>query len=568
MKKTFFILLFLLFLPKAFGLIVVNSQDWKISLLSLLYAKKLNEKIYLITSLGEADLASKMYRNENIIIIESLENPIVKNLKNFMELRGRKVEKVIHVSSPFLFQFEIEKELKPECYVVVPSKFSLDAISSFPYVLNKNCTLIFWSKEFKDLIISFLNSINKPIIFFGVFDERPWLFLKRNYTLLVFNDFFDANKKMVELLVNDFRKNNKRFWVVFIDGKTIEEGFLLEGMPIFIFDNNVEKSYEFLKKLNVSLIEAITPEMVTPASRIREKSNKTIGVVVKIGRTFTGIPELRGKTWMLKLQKTNYPIFDLKIKGVYYDKNSEKLIIVFENNGNIEVLFYLSSLRINVGEKSYLISDEKIYKIYPKLPFSIFYPLNFSVSNQSTIELLTIYGFRKPLKFQIKGMTGYPTYFSNISLISLKDLSSIELQDLYYDEGSKEIVIKILNNGSEKIFAYPQLFNIYYNNQNVTLAANKIIEIEPGKIEEIRIPIYFIKEELNKNKIINLEIFYGSNYPFTIKKLSYSFKLRIVKPGIITGLIILITKYKLIIAIVGVIILILLLFLFKKRKKK
>ena len=547
MKKIIFVTILLLsiisFSKNSLAIALINSKDWRDVYLGLLYSNYENEKPYIITNLGEADLASRMAKNQDrIIVIESQKQPIVKNYEKFLELRGvdPKKIKVMSSSTPYLFQLEIAKKINPSCHIVVPSEFSYDAISAMPYALLNNCTVIFWNEDYRNTLLSFINKQNN-IIFFGTFNERPWRLLNKNFTIINENNFFDNNKRMVEMVINWYKQHNKKFWVVYTNAKYIEEGYLLEKMPIMIFSGNIKNDVEFLKKNNVWLVEVIGPDMVNYGQQIRDLSNKTIGVVAKVARTFTGIPELRGKVYAIKVLSVDTPNPNLEITGVYFDNENQLVSIVFKNTGNTKVLFYTPSVRIvDNGVEIFSLSDDKVYAIYPNSYFTLTLktPNKLTKIPELTAEVYTIYNYQKPLNNYIKHGNDNPPAIYNVTVSSLKDLSSIKVVSLDYNTKTEMIELKIKNDGNETVYVLPQLLGFLYSNDNTTLTARNYTEIKAGETVKIEIPGYLTQEEENKNKVVNLVVFYGSRYPVLTNSIQLKAEMKIFTPSafeVITG---------------------------------
>lgn len=581
MKKFVFsivVLLSLILLAKdSLAIVLINSKDWRDAYLGLLYSYYTHEKPYIITNLGEADLASRIAKSQSkIIIIESEKEPVVKNYQKFLELRGIETSKIktLYSETPYLFQLEIAKFIHPTCYIVVPSDFSYDAISAMPYALLNNCTIIFWNENYRNALLSLIKNQNN-VMFFGTFDERPWRLVNRNLTIINENNFFANNKEMVKMVIDWYKNHNKKFWVVLTNAKYIEEGYLLEKMPIMIFDNNIKNTVQFLKQNDVKLVEVIGPEMVNYGQQIRDMSNKTIGVVAKVARTFTGIPGLTGKVYTMKVLLVDAPNPNLQIENVYFDNENQKVYILFKNTGNTRVLFYTPSVRLLDGNvEIFSLNDDQIYSIYPNSYFTLILETSHKLTripDNLKAEVYTIYDYQKPLNYYVKHGSETPPAIYNVTTINLSDSSSIKIISIDYNTKTEMIEIKIQNIGNKTVYVLPQITNFFYSNDNTTLTAENYTEIKPSEIKKIEIPGYLTKDELIKNKEINSIIYFGANYPLLTKYVEVVMEMKIVTPSTlerITARFLEIMKSKTIIVLIVGLIALIPLFLFARRKRK
>ena len=396
---------FLILFSTAKADVIINSQDWRDISLILLYAKLTGEKAHMITNLGEADILLKRLDKTSLHeVFESRNKPVIKNMKEFMRNYGFSmvVENLFNTYKDLQLELYSRVKDRVKGFIVIHPDFGTDLISVFPLAINEKRWIFFVNKENLNDVLSIISSSpKKSVIFYGKFLTQPWKDIP-NPSEVIFGTEEEMNKEIVKRV---WKKTNG--WIVLASGKYIEEGFLSEGKPILlILGNSPSELAEFLKKLRVKLIEVIGPENVNFGYSIREASNKSIGVVAKIGITITGIPELRGKIYALPRKKVEYPVHNLLLKDVYFANGC----IIFEitNKGNVEEKFTIRALRLlgKFGETS--LTDENVHVIPPGE--TITFPICGNYSEPEKVEVFILYG--EKFKRKVRNLTTGGFYFS------------------------------------------------------------------------------------------------------------------------------------------------------------
>jgi len=562
MKKILLLFLFIcIHLSISIGRseIICNSNEWKDCYIVFMYSKIKGNEFQLVNSMGEAKILSMELNKKNEhIVFESKSNSIVKNFKEFLQIRGFE-----HVNSKYFedyqsLQFEIFEEVKNNIngLIIIHDDFGYDALSVTPYALLKKYFVLFYNENVKSKIIKTLNeNYELNVIFYGEFLDRPWKKIKNNFTIIDEKSFIKNNLAIIDLYMN-ISKEKIYFFVS--SGDYFEPGFLSAGMPITFIEIPPSELIEILKKYNISIIEIIGPENTIYGQQIRDLSNRTIGVVVRVGRTFTGSEELRGKQVPLRILSLPKPFLSLKIEDVYL-VNNDTLLIQILNDGNIDTYFFISGVGLLKGDKEIFPQFNYSIQIIPKsksfaLPIKL---ENLSIESFDGVEILGLTDYEIPLKNYI-----HEKY--NLSLITIDDDSIISIDSVSYFVESEILVIKVKNEGNSTVFVYGSIYDMDIFGLNRSLYFD-LKEIKPKQIGELKYKIHLDEDDLERNKEVKINLFYGKNKDFLIKSISEKKELKVVKGIIITSLI----TAEGIIYILTVILLIvvaILFFVFKKRK--
>ncbi len=488
-------LVFLLFLQLAKADIIVNSQDWRDAYLGLLYSKFTGEDAHYLINLGETDLLLKSLNKEREHeIFESLRNPVIKNLDEFMKNYDFGVVSKNLFSSYKELQFSLYNAVKNKVngFIVIRPNFGKDAISVFPLAISEGRWVFFYTSDTESKIISILNSNpEKSVVFYGEFFSQPWKKIKNKYEI-IYGSSSEMNEKIVERVWNKVGG-----WVALSNGEYLEKGSLIQGKPILLTENTPKHIANFLKKLKVKFIEVIGPENVNFGYAIREASNKTIGVVAKIGRTFTGSPELRGKLYALPVKPVDVEKHELEIEKILWD--GDTVVILLKNSGNVKETFLVRAARF-IGEKETAFADPYKHVIYPGEIYPLPYKGNFSSLRQA--EVLITYG--ENLNFQVRNKTTNSFFFS-ISKVKLPKAEKPEMKEIFYDDALEKLWIKIAAPKEEWVRI--EIYNFTFLNKSITLST-KAVRLKKGE-NYVAISIYLDRNDIEKIRNLTLKVFYG-----------------------------------------------------------
>ncbi len=564
-KITFLTLSFILlaiFANFAKADIIANSYDWRDVYTIMLYSHYLNQTFHFVNNLGEAKILSMtLHKHQNQKIFESKANSVVKNFQKFLQLRGFSSVGSEYFTDYKTLQFDLYRRIKEKIKgsIVINNQFGYDAISVTPYALKNNYWVFFYSPELESNLISLLNSERKSVIFYGEFFTKPWLDLHTNYTIISQNSFMENNRAILELLAR--QANLSKSWLVVCNGKYLGESYLLEKMPITFTEQSVDFVVNWCKKNGVRLVEVVGPENVGYGQSILDLSNRTIGVIVRTGRTFTGSSLLRGKAFVLRMLPVDEPTASLQIGEIYYNVPSKSLIINIKNNGNIGTYYYLSGIGTFYGSKeSFPHYTPTLHYLPAGKEVSISIPLNLSKPPEK-VELLLLYGYEFPLK-----KYGETAIF-NVTKDLTGDNSSIQLISFYYDYYGRKLSLILKNNGNVDVNCFGEVYGFNFLGKNRTLFFGPA-KIDPGKTLTLSFPIRLEENDLSNNSKLEVRIYYGENPNKMVKQLTETVSL-VQKKFPFTALMVLVSENRFIlICCVSVAALTILLLILLKKKKK
>ncbi|RKY41346.1 MAG: hypothetical protein DRP85_06640 [Candidatus Makaraimicrobium thalassicum] len=547
---------------------VVNSNDWRDLYLATLYSAYKGYKIRFITNLYDAQITSSMFNERSrVIVIESRDRPVYKNYAHLLITRGVGIVSQIESATPYDLQLKIAEDLNPKGYILVNDEFGYDALSVAPYALNNNYWVLFYNDKSANNVVDLISKERgKKIILYGNLPEELLNILPptASYEKIETGSIKGNNMEIVRRLIKD----TKVKWVVLSSGEYFEPGFLKSRFPILLYFNNEREIVEFAKKNNIKNMEVIGANMVTIGRKIREISNKTIGVVVKYGQTFTGIDELRGKVFALKVFPLPSLNVRLEITNAFYDKEREMLLIFIKNTGNVPSYFYSAGIRIvdSNGNEMATLRDEYTHFIYPDEVFVIKYKVSLPFVKNLVAELYTLYGQSFPLKTYLTQMgKSLPPYRINIEEATFEyDEDALDIVYFVYVSSMKSFVARIKNKLDVNLFGDIEIYNLLKNGINYTFSYKGVFELMPGEEKDIRIPVSISQSDINKNKWLNATIYYGRRKDFMINSIKYGAVLK-QEPVPFTGFITFLKNNMLTILLIMLIILI---FLARKKATK
>ncbi len=484
--------LLLLIFP-AYSDIIINSGDWHDVYLGLLYGSLKGENVHYIINLGETDLLfQSLPKNGTYTVYEKTRNPVIKDLDKFMENYGfLSVVKVEYRDYTHLQQMLLDG-LDVNGFVVLDPSFGRDAIAVFPFAVLNHRWVLFYTRDNEQSVLSAISRTSKPVLFYGMFTLQPWKKIKNPSEVMCCNAW-SMNTEIVRKIWQERHK-----WVIISDGSYIEQGFLQEGEPIITDLVPPDKLVDFLKSLNVTLVEVIGPENVNYGSRIRELSGRSIGVVAKVGRTFTGSPELTGKFYTLPHFSVPYPISELKVAGIVWFNDTA--IIRIKNTGNVDEQFEVKAARF-IGDDSYFLFDPLRHTIHPGETLGVPFKGNFS--NLREAELLVVYG--EHLEKKIRN-PATKNYFFKVKLDLIPRPEKPEFVKAFYDPGLQKIWVR-LKGTNRTTYARVEIHNFTLMGRSVILSSRTVELSNPDNY--LGFDVYMDDSDIKSNENATLLVFYG-----------------------------------------------------------
>lgn len=453
-KNILFLALFLVLTQPIYAeTMIINTESWVEAYLSMQYGIKEGiSDIYFLTNLNDAELVSRLInKDDRIIIFENRDEYVVKNYESFLEVKGAKDSETIYFNDEFDLQKQISDRLSIKKYFVINEE-GKDAISAFPYCLKHECLVTFYKRENLGDLVGLLRNSNE-VILYGSFKPSVIRELDQ-FNLRRIDEGSSSlnNLKLVEEYLSLYGNSN---FAILSNGNYFEPGFLSFGQPIVIYGGSVDEIVSFSLENNITKYEVIGADMMNVGQNLRDFSQKKIGVVVKYGQTYVGIPGLRGKVYEMKVVEVPEFLVNMNIVDSIYIKDKSLYTIVINNTGEGDGEFYLVGADVYFKDQRVgRFSGDYAHLIIPGETFTITLELDEGEYSELLSELIVLFGDEKPLLNYIlnEGSSELPYKINTRIIDTYEDKSQMCLEDFYYnlDEGFK---VKIKNCGEVDAYA-------------------------------------------------------------------------------------------------------------------
>lgn len=558
--------------------LVVNSKDWRDVYLGLHYADLEGyNQTYFLMSFTDAEIVARLIQGEKtgeVTIIESVGQPQIRSYGRFLELRGFKNVKTIRSTSPYDLQLELADKLGSEKFIIVRSDYGYDAISVAPYAYANKYWVLFVNKDNYKKVSSFVRSRPSKLMLYGDLGRRIHSGFSDMKPRIIDNgDKFKDNKQIVTLFI----KQKKPKMALLTTGKFIEPELMngkLGTAPVLFFSTPEDIS-NFLLKHNIKLLQ-VNGESLETGRKIREASNKQIGVLVKYAMTYRGIPDMSG-LYTLRTFEVPTPVVDIVIESTYYDKDRGLLLVKYTNKGNAQG-FFNSRISVVSGLKGEVevVSDDHVHTLFPGESFLGIYKLNTTLSESEDYKayIYCLYGeaIGAMNKYVTEKGKQLPPFMSPVEFTTIDDNSKIEVQSVDFDVAAYSFIITVKNVGDTPIFTDAEIFNFKVNNANQTFSYDNspgfegAKQVNPGESETLVIDADLVESDFEKNEEVNLDVYFGENKEWMVNHeiVRIPVHLRFEKI-LLTGLYSFISTFGWLILLI---IVILILFITRRRKRK
>ncbi|MCD4740219.1 hypothetical protein K8R43_03445 [archaeon] len=558
--------------------LVVNSQDWRDVYLGLHYANlKEFTEIYFLTSFTDAEVVASLIgdqKNQQVVIIESGDEPYIREYARFLELKGFNSLRSITSDDPYFLQFDLANELSTNKYVVVSGKHGYDAISVAPYAYSKNHWVFFVDSTEYSEVKSFLEERSEETLLYGKLGRKVLAEFSELDAEVINNGnrFLDNQELSLRIMPKGERK------LVLISSGSLIESELMSGKegtcPVVLY-SNAQDITEFLLSNDVKLTQ-INGMSLAAGERIREVSNKEIGVLVKYAMTYRGIADLPGLR-ALRIFPVPTPEAKLEIDSIHYDKERETLFVKYTNKGNAQAFFSsrVSVVSSSIGEVEALL-DDYVHSLHPAESFLAGYPVNVTLNNEEdyTAYIHCLYGE------ELTGMNKYvtqegrelPPYKIGIDFVKLVDYSKAEVEAVDFVVADYSFVVKVKNVGEKTAYVDTEIFNFEVEGVNHTFSYDNkpgfagAKKIAPGESKLLVIETDLLETDFEDNEEVSLALYSGQKKEWMIEKTVVSAPVHLsFEKVMVTGFMSFISSWWWL--IIGVFVLIVI-FLIKRKKEK
>ena len=495
-RKLFFLvmLLIILIIPSVFArdFTIANTKDWKSLYLGTIYAGRTDSELLFFTSLKDSQIKTRMMgTKDNILILESRNQPIVKNYESLLKIDGYENYQTIYFDDYSELQATIFQNLKTKGLFIMNPEFGMIAVVAAPYIIEKDYIPFFINGE--NIDTARLLSKGKKTIAAGRIPDR-YLDKINAEEILGTPDYTTSE------IINKVFLDMDSDWGLILNIQEIDPHTLKQGLPIFVYfgDPYFKNLISSVKDSGITKFEVVGPTMPDIGKRIEAGTGKNLDLMLKYGRTIVNYPGMEGKILGLDAVKFSYPVEDIQIVKVIYYSNLGKIGVTFKNQGNIDSMFfsnleYLDNTASDMHIHHILVGEEKT------IPFSA--KGIFEEDEKAT--LTTQYGFSIPFENQIKNNQGIPIFESEVYQNEHQENSNLEFVESDYDY--KQDVLKLVfdNTNDYDIFLFSEI-EIGKNTWT-----SKLYEIEAGREGSVIIRTPYTNEGEISEKFFNVTTYYG-----------------------------------------------------------
>lgn len=522
----FLCLFSVLIAPAMAKTIVINSQDWKDVYSGVFYADYQGDNIVFFNSPNPVGIFDILPREE-ILLIDSRNKPYVPNIDSVLESKGFEVSKleITEGNLELLEEFDIKK------FVVIADEYPESAISVGPYAyLTKSWVLVVTSENL-DEIKNYLSGADY-VVLYGTFPRE----IKDEISGYADKIISTGNKFEDNVLIaQEFAMIKKSEQVLISDGYSLEEELATgsEGnFPVLLVGKNLfpEETLNFIESEDIKTCIVIGNGLGYIGERIKDERGDDTKVFVKFGQAVAGVSQ---QIYALNTFQLPLPELNLTITSTYYNPESKKLYVVFDNKGNRGV-FAFSTISIKSdGKEITTLSDEEtiflpvgesvsvydldLAEIYYGTDLSVVFYTSYGVTEENLEQFVTAKNkFGPPIELPIDIRT------------DMEEDSEIEILDISYEYNTR-FIIKLRNPNEYTIYASVCLEDIPVHGIYETVCSEKV-SIPADREREI-----FIEASLDEIDLetltqgeIAVKVIFGKNQDLVINSRTEFLELRTV----------------------------------------
>ncbi|MCK5107274.1 MAG: hypothetical protein KAQ83_00950 [Nanoarchaeota archaeon] len=474
---------------------VANSKDWHSIYLATIYSGNTDSELLFFENLRDSQIKTKlMAKDDSILILESRNDPIIKNYESFLKVDGYTNYQTMYFEGysdlqSFLFQNSNHKGI----FILEP-EFGMVSVAAAPYILEKGYMPFFINQDNIETA-ELLSKGEKSII--GGHIPLRYLDNIKGERYLGYPD--ESTFKVSELT---YQELGDQSWGIITKIDEVDVSILKQGLPIFIFfgDKYVDDTVKLVKDSGITKYEIIGGSMADIAKNIESKSGVNLDMMLRYGRTITNLPGMEGKILDIDAVYFDYPTTNLEIKDAVYYSDLGKLAITFENTGNIDNMFFS-----NVEFMNRATSDPEMHHIHPgeekTIPFTFGAPYD---ENNKRVSITTSYGFSIPLLSKIEQEEGIPLF--RLDAVNSEHYEGPVIQFMESDYDFKQDVLKLdfKNMGGEEV----QLFSEIALDTNRVISS-KLATLEAGETGSTIIRTPYTSHEHFSERKFNITTYYG-----------------------------------------------------------
>lgn len=468
--------------------VVSNAKDWHSIYLSAVYSSFIDAEFYTLQSLADAELKSQLMGLEDeIIVLESKSNPVVKKYDSFLKASGfNYVGKYEFVDYDDLQKYLIDDIGDVNGLIVFGTDFAMEEVAAFPYLVNERIFPVFYSPDSQRFIER--RSRNENILFVGRIPIRAIENLPGEKLL---GSPHDTALDMMTLSL----ENTDAEWGIIMRIDEIDFASLKTSLPVFIFYGSqyVDVVVDAIKKTDIINYEVIGGNTADIAGEIEEQTQKDLNMLLKFGRKVTNVAGLEGTILDVDTVPAPFPSEKLEITNVVYYSDLGIFALTLENKGNVDVMF-LTNMEFS-GE---VLADEYYHQILAGQTKTV--PFEISSAQDNEVIITTRYGYVIPFRYSVEGTNGSRLYQTAVPFDDYTESADLTFIDNSLDLGSGELLINYKSSGLVNVYA-----ELQFDEEKTYTSDISTINGEGS----LRINFPYISNEELVGKQFNVTTYYG-----------------------------------------------------------
>lgn len=495
------------------GQVVINSGDWVDVYSAIMYAN-FNGMPYnfAISEPHARAMTQYLDKSWDIHVIESDRVPYLVNYKGTLESNGYSVVEEIRSSGGKALNLQLAGELDINNFIVVNDQYGYNAISVASYAIKSKSWILFADRVNIDDVYDFLKDRDaKNVLIYGYMDRVVKDRLSEfNPEIIDEGNRFDDNIA----IVRKYMEITPSEQAILTNGDFIEATIMSGQNPvIFIGAQTVpDQVINYVKISGIKGSILIGNDLTDSGRMLKESAGITIFIKFGQGRQVSGDFSL-----VEELDKFYLPRYELilDITSVQYNAATKKLEVVYRNDAKIGE-FYKSSIGIHSGgERIVTVGDDVAQYIEAESDAGQAYDVDLTeyVRNGGiTVQVTSEFGeapktlnmvFSKPIE---------------VSMVSVEDISQMEISGLKYNTNTKRIELTVINTGTVEGYVTPSV-TVLIEGDEETLRLGNALPVGVGEKISPSLRVELTDADLADNPEAQVNVAYGERPNLLIKSL-------------------------------------------------
>ncbi len=533
--------------------VLVNSRDWVDVYSGLLYSGLggVHRLQYIAEELhGTWLLESGLFVDTgNLLVFTSKKQPYIKGFSNMMEESDIKFEEEIIGDSDHLnkeFARRLAKKGKIEKILILDDSFAYNALSAVPYAIATKSWVIFADNDNIDEVVGLIEELEiTDILIVGSTENNVRQELGRfNPEIMNKGNRYDNNIALAERFLEASGKDAGQ--VMIAQGTTLENSLFNPEFPtIFIGPGDApSQAVKFMKDHGTTHIVLIGMNLLAQGEELSELTNTKL--IVKYAKAVG--PDV------LALDFYPTPAYEpeVKITKVDYNTLTQQVEVFFKNEKDLVTYVRSLSHELFVGSDTkplHILADEDSFFIGKNEELARVYDIDLTNNVDDVLRVTSKYVYGDhPSSMDFSGEDD-----GVLEFVTYEDKADITLGEVFYNKRTQRFEVELINTGSVKAYALPELIDFTKNNEQQAFSGRKI-QLTPGSSKKTFVKIELDEIDIADNPDFTIKIKYGERPEALLK--SFTKKLDLVVKDFNVKLVVLVA----LLAIV--------LFLLVKKKKR